>query len=430
MEGLRKEDLFDFKNPLVPPENPIGDEFVSIHCVSDCSIYRVPRSMREGYEKAFSPRFVSLGPFHHRIKDLQALGHKESYFTDFVRVSKLSAQGLFEFVKGREEAIRECYAEKIELESNDLARCILVDSVFIIEILLKNRDRSLVGKNDRIFKKPWLIHDIKFDILKVENQIPFAIIEDLLALHQSTRNSDDERLSLGVLTHEFFKLHLGGITEIGDDFSKVSSMNSSHFVSALRNYNLPSVTPSRPKKVIKSLATPSVMELSQAGVKFQVGSGKSLFDVRFSNGTLEIPKLNIYFGADVLLRNLIGFERCNCLENYINDYIIFIGLLVHCPEDVEMLVEEGIIRISTWDSKEVFALIKSLVKGARFIPDDFYFSGLCTELNEYYRIPWHRWKAMLKRDYFNSPWSIISVVAAVVLLLLTLVQTVFSVISK
>ncbi|XP_039166192.1 UPF0481 protein At3g47200 [Eucalyptus grandis] len=430
MEGLRKEGLFDFKNPLVLPENPTRDESVHIDPVSDCSIYRVPKSIRDGYEKAFGPRFVSLGPFHHHIKDLQASGHKQSYYDDFVRESKLSVQYLSEFVKGREEAIRKCYAETIVLNSDDLAMCILQDAVFVIEILLKNRDRSLVGENDRIFKKPWLIHDIKFDMLKIENQIPFAILEDLLALHQSTRESDDEWLSLGVLTHEFFKLQLGGITEIADDFAKVSSMKSRHFVDLLRNYNSPSVRPSWPKKDLKSLATPSVMELSQAGVKFHVGLGKSLFDVRFFNGTLEIPKLNIYFGADVLFRNLIGFEKCNHHENYINDYIIFIGLLVHSPADVEMLVEEGIIGISTWDSKEVFGLIKSLVKGARFLPEDFYFSGLCAELNEYYRIPWHRWKATLKRDYFNSPWSIISVVAAIVLLLLTLVQTVFSVISK
>ncbi|KAI6679901.1 hypothetical protein NL676_033782 [Syzygium grande] len=430
MEGLRKEDLFDFKNPLVPPENPIGDKIVYFHPVSDCSIYRVPKSIRDGYEKAFSPRFVSLGPFHHHIKDLLASGHKESYFDDFVRESKLSAQHLFEFVKGREEAIRECYAETIELKGNDFARCVLVDAVFVIEILLKNRDCSLVSENDRIFKKPWLINDMKYDILKMENQIPFTILEDLLALHQSTKESDVERLSLGVLTHEFFKLQLGGITEIADDIAKVSSMKSRNFVDALRNYNLPSVAPSWPKKDLKSLATPSVMELSQAGAKFHVGSGKSIFDIRFSNGTLEIPKLTIYYGADVLFRNLIGFEKCNFRENYINDYIIFIGLLVHSPEDVDMLVEEGIIRISTWDSKEVFGLIKSLAKGTRFVPEDFYFSGLCAELNEYYRIPWHRWKATLKRDYFNSPWSIISVIAAVVLLLLTLVQTVFSVISK
>ncbi|KAI6679913.1 hypothetical protein NL676_033794 [Syzygium grande] len=307
MEGLRKEDLFDFKNPPVPPENPIGDEIVYFHPVSDCSIYRVPKSIRDGYEKAFSPRFVSLGPFHHHVKDLLASGHKESYFDDFVRESKLSAQHLFEFVKGRKKPFAD-------------------------------------GKSD-----------------------PFAILEDLLALHQSTKESDVERLSLGVLTHEFFKLQLGGITEIADDIAKVSSMKSRNFVDALRNYNLPSVAPSWPKKDLKSLATPSVMELSQAGAKFHVGSGKSIFDIRFSNGTLEIPKLTIYYGADVLFRNLIGFEKCNFHENYINDYIIFIGLLVHSPEDVEMLVEEGIIRISTWDSKEVFGLIKSLAKGTRFV---------------------------------------------------------------
>jgi len=35
--------------------------------------------------------------------------------------------------------------------------------------------------------------------------------------------------------------------------------------------------------------------------------------------------------------------------------------------------------------------------------------------------------AKLKRDYFNSPWALISLLAAVALLLFTLAQTVFTV---
>ncbi|CAO2840461.1 unnamed protein product [Amaranthus hypochondriacus] len=39
------------------------------------------------------------------------------------------------------------------------------------------------------------------------------------------------------------------------------------------------------------------------------------------------------------------------------------------------------------------------------------------------KAPWNRWKATLNHHYFNNPWASISVVAAVFLLILTVVQT-------
>jgi len=43
--------------------------------------------------------------------------------------------------------------------------------------------------------------------------------------------------------------------------------------------------------------------------------------------------------------------------------------------------------------------------------------------------PWNKWKAMLRRDYFGSPWITMSIIAAVVLLGLTAIQTIATVYS-
>ncbi|XP_047976199.1 UPF0481 protein At3g47200-like isoform X3 [Salvia hispanica] len=68
--------------------------------------------------------------------------------------------------------------------------------------------------------------------------------------------------------------------------------------------------------------------------------------------------------------------------------------------------------------------------------NDFYFAELCGELNEYHKDRLHqlrakcfRWRGMLKRNYFSNPWSFLSVLAATVLLILTVIQTVCSILQ-
>jgi len=47
-------------------------------------------------------------------------------------------------------------------------------------------------------------------------------------------------------------------------------------------------------------------------------------------------------------------------------------------------------------------------------------------VNRYYEYKWSTWVASLKHNYFSNPWAIVSVVAAVFLLLLTTMQTFYS----
>ena len=61
--------------------------------------------------------------------------------------------------------------------------------------------------------------------------------------------------------------------------------------------------------------------------------------------------------------------------------------------------------------------------------EDFCYSELMKELDEYYKNPWHNRIAVLKEKYFNSPWSCISVTAAAFLLLLTVIQTVCTILQ-
>ncbi|KAM7490249.1 hypothetical protein LguiA_033170 [Lonicera macranthoides] len=66
-------------------------------------------------------------------------------------------------------------------------------------------------------------------------------------------------------------------------------------------------------------------------------------------------------------------------------------------------------------------LFSSITRNVEIGNEDFYFARLLEKLNAHSRIKNHRWIERMKRDYFTSPWSLVSV--NIVLLLLTIIQT-------
>ncbi|CAL2234784.1 unnamed protein product [Prunus armeniaca] len=102
---------------------------------------------------------------------------------------------------------------------------------------------------------------------------------------------------------------------------------------------------------------------------------------------------------------------------------------VNTPKDVELLVKNRIVENWLGDNSEVSTLINKLGKGVWINDKDFYFATVAEALNSHCGTHWNKWKAMLRQNYFNTPWTIISFVAAVFLLILTVIHTVCSIIS-
>ncbi|PPR97725.1 hypothetical protein GOBAR_AA22931 [Gossypium barbadense] len=178
------------------------------------------------------------------------------------------------------------------------------------------------------------------------------------------------------------------------------------------------------KTEIKNFKIPSAMELQQAGVKLRPGSSKNLFDIRFNNGVLEIPQLLVMDRTKVIFKNLMAYEQHYCSRNYVTDYVTLISFLVKSPRDAQLLIKNGIIENFLKDSEEVSTLFKGLVEEVRVSRKNFELARVVEDMRAYCKSRWHRWNATLKQDYFNSPWRSLSIIAATLLLLLTLVQTV------
>ena len=151
--------------------------------------------------------------------------------------------------------------------------------------------------------------------------------------------------------------------------------------------------------------------------------------IRFADRTLEVPRLKISDHTEVLIRNLIAFEQCHYKETYISDYVSLMDRFVNTPKDVELLVKYDIVENWLGDNGEVSTLINKLGKGVTISIAMTCFATVVRELNSHCGTCWNKWKANLSQHYFNTPWATISVIAAVLLLILTCIQAVCSIIS-
>jgi len=280
-----------------------------------------------------------------------------------------------------------------------------------------------------IFNKPWMLSDISLDMFLIENQLPFFILEDLLEASSTNRYSPAEvEYSLIELTYKFFEERRGSWILKKGILEEINSSEVAHFVDFIRKCQKP-LESDRTKKELETINIPSITELHQAGVKFRFKPGHSLLDMKFDRGILEMPLLKIDDNTEILFRNIQAFEQCRCDEYYIANYISMINFLVITPKDVEILVRNGIIENWIHDYEAVTTLLHNISKENALSADDFIFASLVEDLNAYCRRRWNKWKATLKQEYFHTPWAIISLIAALVLLILTMVQTVCSLIQ-
>ncbi|XP_061982184.1 UPF0481 protein At3g47200-like [Populus nigra] len=395
-----------------------------------CCIYRVPERLRKLNEKACTPRVVSIGPIHHRMENLKAMAdHKITYLQQFLEQSKVSVEALINIIKENETELRDSYAETIDLSWKNFATIILLDAVFIIMVLLNTKYLSEFydsGRRDHIFYRPFKLVDVVFDMCLLENQLPFFILQKLFEL--SSVASNPKNCTLTELTCGLLKVTWPDWVK-EDSWKIIDSSGVLHFVDFLRKCQQPTET-HRPAKEEALLSAPTATELHQSGVKFKRPEKSSLLDIRFSNGILEIPQLKIDDSTEILFRNLQAFEQCHHRLEYIfvSDYITLISCLVRAPNDVEVLTHNENLKNMLNSNEAVSNLLYCLDKGNVASTEGF-LSGVGEDLKSFCTKRRHKWMATLKQVYFNNPWTGISVFAATFLLILTVIQTVCSILQ-
>ncbi|XP_058071969.1 UPF0481 protein At3g47200-like [Magnolia sinica] len=406
-----------------------------------CSIHRVPDCFRQGDENAYMPQIVSIGPFHRSKKNLQAMeDRKRNYLRDVIswtRINRGDAPSIILekyliAIKSVEKTARDCYSETIDLDSNAFVEMMVVDGCFIIGLLCKVAHLIHVDDGDPIFKMGWLMSKLQNDLLMLENQIPFVVLQSLFDLMNVSSGHD--RTSLAHLSLNFFE---GLVPKIENAMKEDPKINCQHLLHLFHSSLLPTFKKAEKKEKDNEKEANhlnlihSVTALKEAGIKFKKAkTADNFFDVKFKNGTMEIPTVVIHGATNSLFLNLIALEQCysDCSDHF-TAYTAFMNCLINSARDVGILRRSGIVENWLGSDEDVAHLFKMLGREVAISTDGFYLSDVFKDVNLYCRTDWNAWKASLKRDYFNNPWAIISFAAAIILLGLTFIQTFFTMYS-
>ncbi|PIN08117.1 hypothetical protein CDL12_19310 [Handroanthus impetiginosus] len=394
-------------------------------------IYRVPEKPRKANEAAYTPRLVSIGPLHRERGQLQGMeSYKLRCLRNFSNRFRVHLRDLVRFVARGESHIREYYEDTINLNKEQFTEVILLDGIFIIELFLKKHSFELREGREVLFENRWMRSDLLHDMLLLENQLPIPIITGLFSfVDPSFLNG----ITLHVLAHKFFK-DVGNSGKLPLTECCYSARHFVEFLLFLHSPTHPKELPLFPATKFEN--TRSATELQEAGVKFRCAKESCLFNVDFTKGELTLPSLKVNDWTETFFRNLIAFEQCGYYSKDITSYVIFMDNLINTRNDVVLLVKHGIIKNALGENEAVADLFNNLFKEVVTETDNFYFADLCEDLNVYSRDPfhefkskWFRWRRMLRRDYFGNPWSFISLLAAGVLLILTVIQTACSILQ-
>ncbi|TVU15321.1 hypothetical protein EJB05_38837, partial [Eragrostis curvula] len=430
------------------------------------SVYRVPKCLRDGDERAYTPQVVSIGPLHRGRRRLREMDrHKWRALHHVLKRTGHDVTAYLGAVRPLEERVRACYEGRANgVATNDLLECLVLDGTFVLELFRGALDggKGFVdflgySRHDPIFAMRGAMHAIRNDMILLENQVPLFVLDLLLGMQLG---NPEQTGAVAALAVRFFDpLMPTDAPLLHKDRSKLeSSVGAAAFDplsdpmfhcldvfrrSLLRAGMQPTPPPPArlwPKKwsVLRRVADKRrqqfvhcVSELREAGIRCRRRNTDRFWDIKFDNGVLQIPRILIHDGTKSLFLNLIAFEQCHMDiatpgGNNITSYAIFMDNLINSAEDVKYLHDRGIIEHWLGSDAEVADLFNRLCNEVVFDINDSYLSGLSDQVNRYYDYKWSTWIASLQHNYFSNPWAIVSVVAGVFLLLLTMMQTFYS----
>ncbi|KAJ4801843.1 hypothetical protein LUZ62_053089 [Rhynchospora pubera] len=424
----------------------------------EVTIFRVPLSIRESNKNMFEPSAVSIGPYYRGLPHLRAmeenkwlslrafLNYKAGESNEINEVGEEPARGLLQDcinkIKEVEQRARRCYSEPFDMSSDEFVQMLVLDASFILaSYICTDFDNAAKG---------WISSLITTDLILLENQIPFFIIEtlwgsplvdpeDMRWLVRRLTNGDIPIKALPERQKIHHLLHLCLC-------SAVPTVSTQDEDAASEPNHCPFLNWVRAVPVLKSLFSskkeeetnkgmvweiPCARELEEAGVKIKkLKQSDDITKITFQSGTLVIPRVFITDRVKPLFMNLIALEQCMYYQRrpHFSAYMGFLDKLVNTAHDVQILQKHGIIESMLSGEEEVAVFFNQCGVGV-VIEEDHYLADLFKRVNKHCGSRYHRYRAKLSRDYFNNPWSIIALIAATFLLCLTILQSFMSVYS-
>ncbi|CAL4980902.1 unnamed protein product [Urochloa decumbens] len=411
-----------------------ADATVEVSLWQRHSIYRIPACIKDLKPKAYRPQVVSLGPYHHRDKELQPMEeHKQRALRHLLR--RANRPPLEEFAAAVEEVAEQLESAYLNLgekwrgeEGRErFLEMMIVDGCFLLEVMRASGvDRWNAGHdyapNDPVFSHHGVLYMVPYirrDMLMLENQLPLLLLQKLVAVETGNPPNDDviNKMVLKFMSPSSRLPPAGSRLGLHPLDLRRRSMLYGHYQASRGSRDAPAET-----DIIRS-----AVELYEAGIRFKKSNSDSLHDIRFRHGVLTMPAVSVDDSTEYMFLNMMAFERLHVgAGNDVTAYIFFMDNIIDSAKDVALLSTSGVIQNAVGSDKAVAQLFNSISKDVVLEPESA-LDAVHRQVNAYCGKPWNMWRANLIHTYFRSPWAFMSLAAAVFLLVMTIMQTVYTV---
>lgn len=287
-----------------------------------------------------------------------------------------------------------------------------------------------------------MVNILRNDLMLIENQIPYVILQQLFDIIPSSDKPSSEMSSKKLQDYIF--LLFNSVSMFNYEIIKynIKNMDGEYYHLLDMLYQVSGY----PKKLPTSYSnrvwgfTRCAKELFTSGFRIVCGNRRSIADIKFKKGEISIPQVTLDKSCDTVLRNLIALEHTGTGRHTVTSYVKLMSTLIRSKEDAYLLEWIGIIKKSN-EIEDVSEFFKSLCRGVDYV--EFYFADVCQKVEDY-QVPvwsWRRakgyliikyveWKKSieyLNRDYFHDRWSFIAFLAASLVILLTFLQTFYTI---
>lgn len=352
------------------------------------SIPVVPDDLRKSNETAYMPKVVSVGPRYKGKKELLPMEEiKWRCVTSLLSrtFGQETIETCLETVIDLDATVRASYVDVIALDRYELAKTMVFDGCFLLELLICESKLDLeipipfngISPGIEVKKMEYVVSDL----MLLENQIPIFILETLFVNLLGSSNQMREFI-------QNLALPLFGYS------GKLTVKSTSHFLDVAYSYletgwmdkkreeiearlSLGVITRLQPQQRLNRCAT----RLKAAGITIR--SLKNDDDINFkltthfdeSKGKLEIPRLIIEQTTEVKWRSFIAWEhhkkKLKTSSSSVADRrsictssALLFRDLICCSSDVQLLKDRRVIvDQSNKSNRDLVAFFHSIASG-------------------------------------------------------------------
>ncbi|KAG5252730.1 UPF0481 protein [Salix suchowensis] len=413
-ENNRKPNIPEVPEPNIPK-------------VPEQNIHEVPGKLKEKKEECYRPLAFSIGPYHYsdregKLQQVEKL--KARMMVEFVKDpvddSGASRKDFYVNVKEELQKARGCYDESIteKFSDEEFIKMMFIDGCFILQFM-----HCLNDESEKLEMSDRQIFHVKRDLLLLENQLPFVVLDSLRKQSHPTllkcfyrrRNSKNVSLDWSPPPGKTLPDHLLQLL----------------YYKSMYHYNHKKAQPGSRGHVLYY----SAKNLKKVGILFRPRwTAGAITDVKFKSSS-----------TDSLLLNLVAYESSAALDQlWVSSYILFMDSLIDDAEDVEELRSNGIIINYLGADQKVTNLFNDMGKSlthhtydtaayndmGRSLTHDTYdtvaYNDVKMAINKQCESIVKRWAYEWKKTYFSNPWTFITVLAASFGLCLTATHTYYT----